>query len=87
MPIPKHATRERLAGLTGCLLLALADVPLALVNVCFEGKNGNDASVTRCLLYDPWRTYLGASSTRYFRPGNPTLKYHRLITTQEASPI
>jgi hypothetical protein len=25
-------------------------MPLALANVCFEGKNGHDAGVTRCLL-------------------------------------
>ena len=28
----------------------LADVPLELTNVCFEGKSGLDADVTRCLL-------------------------------------
>ena len=28
----------------------LADLPLALTNVCFEGENGHDADVTRCLL-------------------------------------
>ena len=28
----------------------IADVPLVLTNVCFEGKNGHDAVVTRCLL-------------------------------------
>jgi hypothetical protein len=25
-------------------------MPLALTNVCFEGKNGHDADLTRCLL-------------------------------------
>ena len=28
----------------------IADVPLALTNVCFEGNNGHDADVTRCPL-------------------------------------
>ena len=28
----------------------LADMPLALTNVRFEGNNGHDADVTRCLL-------------------------------------
>ena len=28
----------------------ITDVPLALTNVGFEGKNGHDADVTRCLL-------------------------------------
>ena len=28
----------------------LADIPPALTNVGFEGKNGHDAGVTRCLL-------------------------------------
>ena len=28
----------------------IADVPLALTNVCFEGNNGHDADVRRCLL-------------------------------------
>ena len=28
----------------------LADMPLALTNVCFEGNNGHDAYATRCLL-------------------------------------
>ena len=28
----------------------IADVPLGLTNVCFEGNNGHDADVTRCLL-------------------------------------
>src|SRR6478736_8999392 len=27
-----------------------ADIDLALTNVCFEGKNGHDADVARCLL-------------------------------------
>jgi hypothetical protein len=27
----------------------ITDVPLALTNVCFEGKNRNDADVARCL--------------------------------------
>jgi hypothetical protein len=28
----------------------VANVPVAPTNVCFEGKNGHDAVVTRCLL-------------------------------------
>jgi len=28
----------------------IADVPLALTNVCFEGKNGHDAGVTPLLM-------------------------------------
>src|SRR6478752_3022659 len=34
---------------TGRLRFA-ADVPLALTNVCFEGKNGHDANGPSCLL-------------------------------------
>ena len=33
----------------------LADVPLELTNVCFEGKSGLDADVTRCLLLTQFR--------------------------------
>jgi hypothetical protein len=28
----------------------IADVPLGLTNVCFEGNNGHDVDVTRCVL-------------------------------------
>ena len=34
----------------------LADVPTALTNVCFEGKNGHDAGVTPMSAFDPFRT-------------------------------
>ena len=33
-------------GFIDVCLWHLADVPLALTNVCFEGKNGHDAGVT-----------------------------------------
>src|SRR6266487_3439656 len=35
-----------------------ADVPLALTNVCFEGKNGHDVGVTRFPTFDPKRTFM-----------------------------
>ena len=35
----------------------LADVPLALTNVCFEGKNGHDAGDDTISAYDPYRTW------------------------------
>jgi hypothetical protein len=53
----------------------LADVPLALTNVCFEGNNGHDAVVTRCLLMThnghstrgPTATQQSASGVGYAR--------------------
>ena len=38
----------------------LADMPLALTNVRFEGNNGHDADATRCLLMTQSGHSLGA---------------------------
>ena len=45
----------------------IADVPLALTNVCFEGNNGHDADVARCLLLT-LSGRLGEINIRYSSP-------------------
>jgi len=35
----------------------IADVPLTLTNVCFEGKNGHDRGRDTISAYDPKRTF------------------------------
>ena len=39
------------------------DVPLALMNVRFEGKNGHDADVSIMSAFDPKRTFWGSRVT------------------------
>jgi hypothetical protein len=47
---PRRATKQCLGLVLNVCYWHLADVPLALTNVCFEGKNGHDAHAPLCRL-------------------------------------